>query len=157
RRVAVDAAVAVRRALRHDREGGGLMRFAQAHKAATYGMAASAYLSLVAGGALNPVLTAAGAIGLTLRWWWDAPRGPFDRWAMLWTISSLVVLVAVAALGVTTGDWFGAGGTFLVWLLVAKAFQRKSSKDWQQLHLLSFLMLVAGSVLDPGLAYAASF
>ena len=60
-------------------------------------------------------------------------------------------------MAVATGDYLGIGGQFLMWLAVAKAFNRKAARDWQQLYLLSFLMLVAGSVLNADLTYGACF
>jgi hypothetical protein len=45
----------------------------------------------------------------------------------------------------------------LIWLVVAKSYNRRAARDWQQIYLLSFLMLVAGSVLNAELTYGLCF
>jgi protein-glutamine gamma-glutamyltransferase len=133
------------------------VRFAVAHKTSSYLTIGFAYTGLLAGGAVSPVVALLGVIGLGASWFWEAPRVRVDRWALPWSIASVVVLAWVAMTGIGTGDWFGAGASFLVWLIVARAFNRRSSKDWQQLYLLAFLMLVAGSVLNDDLSFGIAF
>jgi transglutaminase-like putative cysteine protease len=58
---------------------------------------------------------------------------------------------------VVSADFLEVGAQFLIWLIVAKAFNRRAARDWQQMYLLAFLMLVAGSVLNPDLTYGACF
>jgi transglutaminase-like putative cysteine protease len=133
------------------------MRFAVAHKVVTYLMVGCAYLGLVAGGELSPVVSLGGLAALIGSWWWEAPRIRFERWGRLWTIASLLALIYSAVIAVLTTDFLGVGAEFLVWLTVAKAFNRRAARDWQQMYLLAFLMLVAGSVLNPELTYGLCF
>ncbi len=78
-------------------------------------------------------------------------------WSLAWTIASVFALVYAVLTAVVTGDFLGVGGQFLTWLVVAKAFNRRAARDWRQIYLLAFLMLVAGSVLNPDLAYGLCF
>jgi len=133
------------------------MRFALAHKSASYLMVVASLFALLTGGGVGGPIALLAVVGLAISWWWEAPRVRLDRWSLVWTISSVIVLVWVASTGVLTGDYFGSGSTFLVWLVVVKAFNRKTSRDWQQLYLLAFLMLVAGSVLNEGLSFGIAF
>ena len=133
------------------------MRFAVAHKTATYLMVGFAYLAMTTGGALSPLMTLAGFVGLVVSWWWEPPRIRYERWSLAWTIASVFALVYAVMTAVITGDFLGVGGQFLLWLVVAKAFNRRAARDWQQLYLLAFLMLVAGSVLNPELTYGMCF
>jgi hypothetical protein len=133
------------------------MRFAIAHKVATYLMVGCAYLALVAGGGVSPLIAAGGAVGLIASWWWEPPLIRLERWSLLWTIGSIVALVYSALTAVASADFLGVGAEFLIWLIVAKAFNRRAARDWQQMYLLAFLMLVAGSVLNPDLTYGACF
>jgi transglutaminase-like putative cysteine protease len=133
------------------------MRFAVAHKVVTYLMVGCAYLGLAAGGELSPVVSLGGLAALIGSWWWEPPRIRFERWGRLWTIASLLALVYSAVTAVLTTDFLGVGAEFLVWLTVAKAFNRRAARDWQQMYLLAFLMLVAGSVLNPELTYGLCF
>jgi transglutaminase-like putative cysteine protease len=133
------------------------MRFAQAHKTTSYAMVLAAYLGLVLGGGVSTIVAVLGFAGLVGSWWWEPPRIRWETWALPWTLASVVALAWTIVQAIATGDYLGVGGDFLVWLVVAKAFQRRAAKDWQQLYLLAFLMLVAGSVLNPDLSYGACF
>jgi len=133
------------------------MRFAAAHKAATYLLVAFAYLAMIAGGGVAPLISLAGVLGLVGSWWWEPPLIRFERWTWVWTVSSLFALVYSVLSSIVTGDFLGVGAQFLVWLVVAKSYNRRAARDWQQIYLLSFLMLVAGSVLNPDLTYGLCF
>jgi transglutaminase-like putative cysteine protease len=133
------------------------MRFAVAHKVATYLMVGSAYVALVAGGGIPPVVALAGLAALIASWWWEAPHVRLERWSKLWTLGSILALIYSIVTSVLTTDFLGIGAEFLVWLTVAKAFNRRAARDWQQMYLLAFLMLVAGSVLNPDLTYGVCF
>jgi transglutaminase-like putative cysteine protease len=133
------------------------MRFAVAHKIATYLVVGCAYVAMIGGGAIPAPFALAGLLGLVVSWWWEAPRVKHERWSWLWTVASVLALVYSLLSMVVTGDILGVGGQFLIWLTVAKAFNRRAARDWQQLYLLSFLMLVAGSVLNPDLTYGLCF
>jgi len=133
------------------------MRFAVAHKVATYLMVGCAYVALVAGGGLSPVISLAGLAALIGSWWWEPPAIRLERWTRLWAAGSIAALIYAAVTAVLTADFLGVGAQFLIWLTVAKAFNRRAARDWQQMYLLAFLMLVAGSVLNPDLTYGLCF
>ena len=133
------------------------MRFAVAHKIATYLMVGCAYVALIAGGGLAPPIALGGLVGLIASWWWEPPLVRLERWTLWWTIGSLVALLYSLVAAILSADFLGVGAQFLVWLIVAKAFNRRSARDWQQMYLLAFLMLIAGSVLNPDLTYGLCF
>jgi transglutaminase-like putative cysteine protease len=133
------------------------MRFAVAHKVATYLMVGFAYCALVAGGGVQPAIALGGVVGLVASWWWEPPLIRVERWTLLWTIGSIVALIYSVLMAVVSADFLEVGAQFLIWLIVAKAFNRRAARDWQQMYLLSFLMLVAGSVLNADLTYGACF
>jgi transglutaminase-like putative cysteine protease len=133
------------------------MRFAQAHKGATYLVVGFALLAMISGGEISPIFSLAALAGFAASWWWEPPRVKFERWTWLWTTASLLALAYSVLMAVATGDYLGIGGQFLMWLAIAKAFNRRAARDWQQLYLLSFLMLVAGSVLNAELTYGLCF
>src|SRR4051794_32191762 len=120
-------------------------------------MVGSAYLALIAGGGLAPPIALGGLVGLVASWWWEPPLVRIERWTLWWTIGSLVALLYSLVAAVLSADFLGVGAQFLVWLIVAKAFNRRSARDWQQMYLLAFLMLIAGSVLNPDLTYGVCF
>lgn len=133
------------------------MRFAVAHKVASYLMVGCAYFALVAGGGVAPLIAIGGLVGLIASWWWEPPLVRIERWSLWWTIGSLVVLVYSVLTAVASAEFLDLGAQFLIWLIVAKAFNRRAARDWQQMYLLAFLMLVAGSVLNPDLTYGLCF
>ncbi len=133
------------------------MRFAVAHKAATYLMVGFAYLGMIAGGGVAPMIALAGLVGLIGSWWWEPPNIRFERWGWVWTTGSVFAMVYSVLTAIVTGDFLGVGAQFLIWLVVAKAYSRRAARDWQQLYLLAFLMLVAGSVLNADLTYGLCF
>src|SRR5689334_11846074 len=120
------------------------MRFAQAHKVSSYLTVGSAFFALVSGGGVSPLVALLGLAGLIGSWFWEPPRVNIARWTWLFTAISLAALAWGIVGGVATGDYLGEGAGFLVVLTVARAFTRRAAKDWQQLYLLAFLMLVAG-------------
>ncbi|HEX3764969.1 MAG TPA: DUF3488 and transglutaminase-like domain-containing protein [Kofleriaceae bacterium] len=133
------------------------MRFAIAHKVASYLMVGCAYLALIVGGGVSPMIAIGGLLGLVASWWWEPPLVRIERWSLLWTIGSLIALVYSVLTAVVSADFLDVGAQFLIWLIVAKAFNRRAARDWQQMYLLAFLMLVAGSVLNPDLTYGLCF
>ncbi|HWO25432.1 MAG TPA: DUF3488 and transglutaminase-like domain-containing protein [Kofleriaceae bacterium] len=133
------------------------MRFAIAHKTTTYLMVGCAFAAMVLGGALSPLITLGGLIGLVASWWWEPPLIKFETWTWVWTVLSILALAYAVLTAVATTDFVGSAAQFFVWLTVAKAFNRRAARDWQQLYLLAFLMLVAGSVLNPDLTYGLCF
>ena len=118
------------------------MKFAAAHKAASYLMIGFAYLAMIAGGGVSGGIALAGAVGLVGSWWWEPPRIRYERWTWLWTGASLLALAYSVLIAVASGDFLGVGAQFLIWLVVAKAYNRRAARDWQQMYLLAFLMLV---------------
>ncbi len=133
------------------------MRFAVAHKTASYLMVGFAYLAMTTGGGVSGGIALAGLVALIASWWWEPPRIRFEKWSWVWTTASVLALAYAALTAILTGDFLGVGAQFLIWLIVAKGFNRRAAKDWQQMYLLSFLMLVAGSVLNPELTYGLCF
>jgi len=133
------------------------MRFAVAHKTATYMMVTFAYIALIGGGALSPIVSYGGLLALFVSWWWEPPRIKFEKLSWVWTVLSIFAFAYSLLSAVVTLDFLFVGAQFLVWLTVVKAFNRRAARDWQQMYLLAFLMLVAGSVLNPDLTYGLCF
>ncbi len=133
------------------------MRFALTHKATTYLLLAFAYLAMTGGGGVSALVSILGAAGLVASWWWEPPLIEPARWAKVWTVGSVLVLAYSVLSALATADYLRVGAEFLVWLVVAKACTRSAARDWLQLYLLAFLMLVAGSVLNAELSYGLCF
>lgn len=133
------------------------MRFAVAHKVTTYMLVAFAFLAMTGGGAVAAPLTLGGLAAIVVSWWWEPPLVKIEKWTWLWTVLSVFALAYSVLMAVASGDFLSVGGQFLIWLAIVKLFNRRAAKDWQQIYLLSFLMLVAGSVLNAELTYGICF
>ncbi len=133
------------------------MRFAFAHKLSTYLTVGCAYFAIAMSGELGPLQLTLALFGIIGSWWWEPPRIDYDRWSLFWTILSGLVFAASVLLWLSGGEILLVGTHFLLFLLVAKLFARKQAKDYQQVYVLSFLMLVAGTVLNAGFSYGIFF
>jgi len=133
------------------------MRFVAVHKAATYLMVLTSTLSVFASGELAPlapwaflVLTVLSAVRP------DTP-GPSVLVERLWTLASLGVLVFLGV-GVFQGEPALIQGVYLLlWLMLARLFNRRTSRDYLQLYVLSFMLVVASTAVDADLTYGVQF
>ncbi len=133
------------------------MRFAKAHKVTTYAVILSAFLAVAFSGLLNPVVVLLATLGIFASWFWEAPRINFDKWSLPWTFFAVVVFL-YETLSVIGGSEILLGGAeFLVTLMLTKLFNRRESKDYMHLYLLSFLLLTAGTVLNAEVTYGFFF
>ena len=94
------------------------MRFAVAHKVATYLMVGFAFCALIAGGDVSPWFALGGLTGLIASWWWEPPLIRVERWTMLWTIGSILALAYSVVAAVISADFLDVGAQFLIWLIV---------------------------------------
>jgi len=133
------------------------MRFAATHKTTSYLAVGFAFFAMVGGGTVSPLIVGLGMIGLIASWFFEPPRFQTDRWTWVFTVVAALGFVYSGVMAFGTGDYLGHGGSFLVILTVARASTRRAAKDWLQLYLLAFLMLVAGTVLNGELSYAVCF
>jgi transglutaminase-like putative cysteine protease len=133
------------------------MRFAALHKLVSYLLVGSALLALAFSGELSPVTTVLVFAAMPVSWFLE-PR-PGGRWgARLWTATTLAVLL-YTALDVFVGDTpaLVSGVNFLLFLVVNKLFNRRQSRDYLQLYVLSFVTLVAAAALNNDLSFAPCF
>lgn len=133
------------------------MRFRFAHKFSTYCMVLCAYCALVFSGELSDLVSLLGFVGIFISWYWEPPRVNFEKLTIPWTVLSLLVLAYTVVSTFGGGDFLLIGGEFLIFLLVAKMCNRRACRDYLQVYLLSFLMLVAGTVLNTEFTYGVFF
>ena len=109
------------------------MRFAVAHKAASYLMVGCSLFAMIVGGGIPPMLALGSIMALAVSGWWEPPRVRFERWGWVWSVLSLFALAYSLLTAIVTGDFLGVGAQFLIWLIVAKACNRRAARDWQQM------------------------
>jgi transglutaminase-like putative cysteine protease len=133
------------------------VNFARAHKVAVYLVAWCAYLALVMSGELSDLAVAGSIAGIIASWWWEAPRVRVERWTRVWSALGLGVFAYSVFSFIAGGDLVLIGAELLLFLLVAKLFGRRTSRDYQQVYILSFLMLVAATVLNSEVSFGLFF
>src|SRR5262249_27696999 len=140
------------------RRSGGLMRFSLVHKLASYLMALAAFAATALSGELLPVFAWGVLLLVPLSWFWEAPRIRLARYEILWNVATAVCFMWVLLQFFREGaTLLTAGVNLLVFLLTNKLFNRRSSKDYLQLYVISFLLLVAATTLNTDLSYALCF
>ena len=132
------------------------MKFSAVHKASSYLMAVCAFLALALSNELPPLSSLLGGAGIAASWFWEPPRVRIERWTVWWNILAVAAFAFTVITAFTSGEPVIAGSSFLVFPLVAKLFNRRSSRDYQWVYALSFLMLVAGTTLNAEISYALS-
>ncbi len=133
------------------------MRFAKAHKVTTYAVIMSAFLAVAVSGLLNPVLVVLAFAGIVGSWYWEPPRVRFERWSLAWTIAASLIFIYEIISVLAGAELLLSGAEFLVALLLVKLFNRRESKDYLHLYLLSFLLLTSGTVLNAEVTYGLFF
>ncbi len=135
------------------------MRFSAIHKATSYLMVAAAFATLALSRELSPLTVGATIAASLLSYFFEPARVPLLRtrsWTAAWNALTLAVF-AWTLLEAIRGELLASGIRFLCFLLVNKLWNRKSSRDYLQAYVVSFLMLVAGAALNNDLAYAGCF
>ena len=135
------------------------MRFSAIHKATSYLMVAAAFSTLALSRELSPLTVGLTLVLGALSYFFEPVRIAWLR-ARAWTATWNALTVAAFAwtvLDAVRGELLASGVRFLCFLLVNKLWNRKSSRDYLQAYVVSFLMLVAGAALNSDLAYAACF
>jgi hypothetical protein len=133
------------------------MRFVAVHKAATYLMVLTSTLSVFASGELAPLAPWAFLVLAVLSAVRPDTPGPSVLVERLWTLASLGVLVFLGV-GVFQGEPALIQGVYLLlWLLLARLFNRRTSRDYLQLYVLSFMLVVASTAVDADLTYGVQF
>lgn len=97
-------------------------------------------------------------LALPVAWFWEPPRIRYDRWESFWTVMTLglfAVLVAATVFG-TMGVIFSVV-YFVLFLAVARLFQRRSNREHIQTMGMSLVMIAAAGVFNDGLSFAFFF
>lgn len=133
------------------------MRFAATHKVVSYLMVTTAFLMLALTGELPALLVLLTACGLVASFFFDPQVYPFMQgrtyryiwYAVLCGLS--LWLLPDPAHGESIWD---SGTRLLCLFLVAKLWQRRGNGDYLQAYVLSFLMLLAASLLGSSVLFA---
>lgn len=128
------------------------------HKICAYALVALALAALVIAKATHPVANALFLLLAWGSWFWEPPRIRWESYASLWmplTVGVLVLLV----LGTVAfkANPLDASLYLLLYLTLAKLFQRERPEDYNQATALSFLLLAATTVYTDDILFGLVF
>lgn len=134
------------------------MRFAKVQKVAVYILAALGLIALCAGGELPPLSVAVVVVGFAASWFAEGALLTSERYARVWTAALAVAFaVQLARVIFLRTDPLVSLVEFAAFLQVNRLALRRDARVYQQVTLLSGLMLIAATVLGSGLSYALAF
>jgi protein-glutamine gamma-glutamyltransferase len=133
------------------------MRFSTVHKVTTYLTALTALASVLLGSETSDLTALLGLLGVTLSWFINPGRWGAQRSNGVWNAATIVFLLFLGFTVSQGAPLINAGMQFLIFVLINKLFNRRSSKDYQQIYVVSFLMLVAATTMNSELTYAVCF
>ncbi|MCB9538278.1 MAG: DUF3488 domain-containing protein [Myxococcales bacterium] len=133
------------------------MRFVVVHKVTSFLMVLTSLLALVASGELHPLVSALALGGLAVSWFWEPPRVDPARYDTAWNVLTLLMLAKTMVDVFSAGSLLLSGVHFIVFLSINKAFNRRTSRDYLQLYVVSFLQMVAATALNSDLVYGVLF
>jgi transglutaminase-like putative cysteine protease len=133
------------------------MRFVLVHKVVSYLMVLASTLSLFASGELHPLTPLVFLLGTLGSWWAEPARNAPGASERLWTLGTLGLFAFLGLRTVQGEPALLQGVYFLLCLTLNKLFNRRSSRDYLQLYVLSFMLLVASTAIDADVTYGVQF
>ena len=133
------------------------MQFGRVHKLTTYLAVWCAFFALVLSDELPQVTVLLCVTGIVVSWWWEPPRVDLERWSWLFTGLALIAFGYGVLSFMSGADLVVTGAELLLFLLVAKLFGRRVARDYQQVSILSFLMVVASTALNGEISFGLFF
>ena len=133
------------------------MRFSATHKLTTYLMVCAAVASLWLSPDVSLFTKAVSAAAIALSWLAEPARFPVARLTPLWNIATLGFFVYLVIGLFHESPVITTGVHFLLFVLINKLFNRVGSKDYRQIYVISFLVLVAATTLNTDITYALCF
>lgn len=133
------------------------MRFRTVHKVATYLMVCASLGALAFGGNLSTPVLAIVLLAVAISVFLPERRDASVLWQTAWTVSTFVALGLCIVEFLLRSELVLSTVNFLLFLLVNKLYNRRTGRDYLQLYVVTFMMVVAGSVLNIGLSFALWF
>lgn len=127
-------------------------------KRGAYVMAAVAFLAMWTGGGVGSVLAALLVLLGVASWFWEAPRVDFAAFQKPMSGLTVLFIGFCLYLLIFTEQGFVQVGVYLVlYLTVAKLFQRERLADYIQLLALTFLLIAASTAYNEDIIFAVFF
>jgi transglutaminase-like putative cysteine protease len=133
------------------------MRFAFAHKLVTYLFAGLGLTALMLGSTLSAGESLLVIAAFMASWFAERPLLERPAYTRFWNVAAVVVLVLQIARALGGEPILTVGVQYAAFLQLSRLAHRKTAADYQQIAILGFLHLIAGTVFSNGLDYAVVF
>ncbi len=133
------------------------MRFAFAHKMVAYLFAALGLIALMLGTTFTPTESIIVIAGFVASWFAEPPLVDRPGYSRFWNGAAVALLVVQIARAIGGEAILTVGVQYAAFLQLSRLAHRKTAADYQQIAILGFLHLIAGTVLSAGLDYAVVF
>ncbi len=133
------------------------MSFAFAHKLVAYLFAGLGLTALMLGTTFSPFDSVLVVVAFVVSWFAEPPLLDRPGYSRFWNVAAVVFLLVQIARALTGEATLTVGVQYAAFLQISRLAHRKSAADYQQIAILAFLHLIAGTVLSSGLDYAVVF
>jgi len=133
------------------------MRLAFAHKLVTYLFAGLGLIALMLGTTFSPVGSLLLIVGFAASWFAEPPLLERPGYSRFWNVAAIVFLFVQVGRVIAGEAMLSAGVQYAAFLQISRLSHRKAAADYQQITILGFLHLIAGTALSAGLDYAVVF
>ncbi|NNK05852.1 MAG: DUF3488 domain-containing protein [Deltaproteobacteria bacterium] len=133
------------------------MRFGFALKLVTYLFAALGLIALLLGTTFSAPEAMLVIVAFALSWLAEPPLLDRPGYSRFWNIAAVVVLIVQIVRAMAGEPILSVGVQYAAFLQISRLSHRKTAADYQQIAILGFLHLIAGTVFSTGLDYAVVF
>ncbi len=133
------------------------MRFAFAHKVVTYLFAGLGLIALMLGTTFSPIESLFLVAAFVASWFAEPPLLDRPGYSRFWNAAAVVILLIQIGRAIAGEATLTVGVQYAAFLQISRLSHRKTAADYQQIAILGFLHLIAGTVLSSGLDYAVVF
>ncbi len=133
------------------------MRFEFAHKLVAYMFAGLGLIALMLGSTFTLVDSLVVMFAFIASWFAEPPAIDSPGYTRFWNVTAVVLLLVQAARAIGGEPVLTVGVQYAAFLQISRLAHRKTAADYQQIAILAFLHLIAGTVLSSGLDFGVVF
>jgi transglutaminase-like putative cysteine protease len=133
------------------------MTFDLVHKVVLYLAVSIGLLPLATSGEIDLLFVVAAYGAMAASWFYEPPRQRVATHTKRWTMATFAAMLVLAVLGWSSGRYLLYAILFALLMVVTRFFQSRGSRDTFQLYGLSFVVMVAGAVINPSLSFIGIF
>ena len=133
------------------------MDFERTFVGVSYGLVTTAFLAVALSGEIGWLAPTIFAICLVVSFFRRTDGPLHERTSWLWTGFLFLAFGTLILWSFSDGNWLLHALEFALLMTISRLFQRRFAKDYLQLYVLSFLLMLVAAVIHPSLTFALSF